>query len=78
MPETATCNVFIVIDAAGDYAVGKDADAAREAYENDVGSLCDADGFRVVKLVVRVPLPEVVELAGEAPAHGTAALLSVA
>lgn len=76
--DPAVCEVFLVIDQAGDYAVGNSAEAAREKYEEDIGALNAAEGFRIVKLLVRVPLPEVVELAGEAPAVGSAALLSVA
>jgi hypothetical protein len=67
---TATCDVFVVIDQAGDYAVGNTADGARCRYEFEVGSLGNADGFRVVKLAVRVALPEMIELPEvEAVAH---------
>ena len=76
--EPAPCEVWIVCDQAGDYAVGSSADAAREKYAEDIGELSSAEGFRMVKLLVRVPLPEVVELSGDAPAVGSAALLCVA
>jgi len=73
-----TCEVFLCVDSAGNYGVGKDEAAARENYESDVQALSDADGFRLVKVTVAVPLPEMVELVGEAPAEGTAKLLNVA
>ena len=57
--------VFVVVDANGDYATGTTADAAKEAYENDIGPLADADGFRVVRVNLSVPLPVVIEAAAE-------------
>jgi hypothetical protein len=79
MPDKAKCETVLIVDANGDYAVGKDFDAAKEAYENDVGELASCEGgFRVVRVVVAVPLPEVVELTGEAPEQGGKATLAVA
>jgi len=37
--EKAEVTLVVLVDANGDYAVGKDADAAREAYANDVGDM---------------------------------------
>ena len=73
--EPALCEVWLVCDQAGDYAVGNSADAARGQYESDIQPLADADGFRIVKLLVKIPLPEVVELVGTAPAQGEASLM---
>jgi hypothetical protein len=78
MADLCKCELFVLVDAAGDYAVGKDEAAAREAYENEIQALSDADGFRLVKVTVNVPLPEVVELTGDAPEHGAAKLVNVA
>ena len=78
MSDPALCEVFLVIDQAGDYAVGNSPEAAREKYAEDIGELSEAEGFRMVKLAVRVPLPELVELAVEVPAVGNAALLAIA
>ena len=66
--------VFVLVDAAGDYAVGNSPEAAREKYGEDVGPLEDTDGFRLVKVLLNVPLPEVVELAGDVPPQGSASL----
>jgi hypothetical protein len=75
MAEKATCELVLIVDANGDYAAGKDFDAAKEVYENDVGELQASEGgFRVVRLTVGVPLPEAVELAGDAPEQGKATL----
>ncbi len=50
------CEVWVVVDAAGDYAVGISAEAAREKYEEDIGALNEADGFRLVKVALHVPV----------------------
>jgi hypothetical protein len=63
---TATVDTWLCIDSDGDYGMGKDEASAREAYENDVQSLAEANGFRLVKVAVTVPLPEVIELEVEA------------
>ncbi len=73
----ATCEVWICVDTAGDYGAGKDIDAARQSYTDDIGAIDEAEGFRFVKVTVTVPLPVVVELTGDAPAQG-AATLSIA
>ncbi len=54
--------VWMVIDADGNHAVGTSPEAAREAYEQDVGVLADCDGFRMVSVVVSASLPAQVEL----------------
>lgn len=77
MAQTIEVEVFVVVDSAGDYATGVDVDKAKEAYENDVQALVDAEGFRVVKVVVKVPLPEVVELVGVVPETGAPSVLAV-
>ncbi len=70
------CECWICVDANGDYAVGVGAEEARAAYENDIGPLNEADGFRLVKVNVTVPTPAVLSLAGTAPeeAAGTLAV----
>lgn len=62
---TKELEIFAIIDSDGDYAVGADRDEAAERYENNVGDIDDTDGFRIVRLVVQVPVPEVVTLSGE-------------
>lgn len=71
----AECEVFLFVDQGGDYAVGNSENAAKEKYEDDIGPLEDCTGFRMVRLVVQVPLPEMVEMIGTVPAQGTASLV---
>lgn len=53
--------VWVVVDADGDYAVGKDEDEATSAFEENVGG---SGGRRCVRITVRVPLPKPIELTG--------------
>ncbi len=70
--KTIDVEVWIVVDSCGDSAVGTDAHEARERFEENVQNLNDAEGFRMVKVIVKVPLPEasVIELEASAPAMG--------
>lgn len=72
-----TVELWACIDSNGDYAVGYSEETAREKYEEDVGALSECSGFRLVKICVAVPLPEPVELTGEASETGPASLTSV-
>ena len=53
----ATCEIWICVDTAGDYGQGKDADAAKESYEQDIQPLSSCGGFRLLKVLIQVPLP---------------------
>ena len=75
---TATVDLWACVDSNGDYAVGSSDEAAREKYEEDVGALNEVAGFRLVKVAVTVPLPEVIELEVEAPAEEAQAAAAVA
>jgi hypothetical protein len=77
MPKTCQVEVWVMVDDVGDYGVGRDDASAKEAYENDVQTISDAGGFRLVKVRLAVPPPAAVELAGAVPAEG-GALLDVA
>lgn len=70
-----TFDVVILIDANGDYAVGKCNDTAVEAYEADIGSIGDSGGYRLVNLTVKAALPAPVELAAMIPADGSASVV---
>ncbi len=63
---THECEVWVCVDATGDYAVGVSAEAAREKYTEDIGDLGDCEGFRLVKVTVKVPMP-LDELVVDAP-----------
>lgn len=53
-----TCEIWLVIDADGDYAVGADRDEAVENFENQIGS---AAGARIVKINAKITPPAVEE-----------------
>jgi hypothetical protein len=72
--QTTEVTVWVLVDSCGDYAVAKEADGLNDAYEQDIGSISDAEGLRRVKVTLTVPLPVVVELTGTVPADGPAAL----
>lgn len=64
--ETCEIECFILIDAAGDYAVGKDDESACEAFDEQIGG---NGARRMVKVKLVMPLPRPVELAGVVPAE---------
>lgn len=70
----ATVEVVVVVSEDGDYVVAKDDDAAQELFDDEVGGYCR----RTVRLTVKVPLPAVIEMAGEAPADEAVGELKVA
>ncbi|MFO0823028.1 MAG: hypothetical protein U0792_07895 [Gemmataceae bacterium] len=61
--ELCEVEVWVVVDEDGDYAVGKDSEAASEAFEADIGSSAER-GLRRVKVTVKVPLPKPLEVVG--------------
>lgn len=69
--------MWACVDACGDYGVGADEEKARENYEEAIQALSESGGFRLVKVTVLVPLPEAIELTGEASEQETASLTSV-
>lgn len=73
----ASVEVWVLVDAEGNHAAGTSAEAAREAYEQDVQALVDCDGFRLVKVTLQVPLPVPVELTGKAAELGAPGSLFV-
>ncbi len=77
MTEKCIVEVFVLVDAVGDAAIGTSEQEARENYEREIQSLADADGFRLVKVSVAVPLPAVVELTAEAAELDQPAVCSV-
>ena len=78
MANTTQVEVWCCVDADGGYAVGADEQAAKDKYEEDVGALNEAGGFRMVKVTVTVPLPELIELEVEAPIESDEAAASAA
>ncbi len=58
--------VFIVVDADGQYVVGTSEDAVSEAYDNDIGTSA-ATCRRVVKVTINVTVPESLEIEVDVP-----------
>lgn len=54
--------VYIVVDAEGNSAIGETKEQAIERYEEEVGSLNECDGFRIVRGGFKVPRPDVMEV----------------
>lgn len=71
--EFVECEVWLVVNSAGEYDVAKSADDVHSLFSDN----CDADQpTRTVKVTVRVPKPkaaEVVVTVGEEPGDVTAA-----
>ncbi len=72
MASMVSAEVWLVIDQDGCYEVGTTAAEATERYEESVGALADAQGFRTVCLTVQVPAPVLIECAVDVPAEGAA------
>lgn len=68
--KTVEIEVWVCIDADGDYRASHDVDEARAAYEADVQPLLNSAGFRMVKITLQVPTVPVTEMKGEVPALG--------
>lgn len=59
---TATVEVWVLVDAAGEVVAGTSEEQAAERYGEEVGELAAAAGFRMVKLTLTVPLPKPIEI----------------
>ena len=73
--------VWVLVDDAGDYAVGAGEDGpgeARQQYEENVQPLAEAGGFRMVQVKLAIPAPElsVIELTATAPELAAASALA--
>jgi hypothetical protein len=62
----AECEVWVLVDEAGDYVCAKDAGDLADRYAEEIGA--DDMGLRYVKLTVRVPLPTPIEIVADVPA----------
>jgi hypothetical protein len=74
MQEFLNVEVWVKVDADGDYSIGADQDACTDAYADDYGG----DGpTRIVCVLLRVPTPRVLEVRAELPGERTDATVSV-
>jgi hypothetical protein len=75
--QTVEVKVFVLVDPAGDYACGTEADQARSRYADDIGPLEDSDGFQLVEVTITLPLPRVIQVQGVIAAAADPATLVV-
>lgn len=65
MANYATVELWVRVSEAGDFDCGPTAEAAGERFEESIGH-DNETGYRMVRVKVRVPLPEPIEVTGEA------------
>lgn len=75
--KTMEVEVFVLVDADGSYIAREDVSDLATAYAEHVGELSAQDGFRVVKVKLTVPLPELIEVTGTIPADEEPSTLTV-
>lgn len=72
--------VWVCVDAQGDYGTGSSEEAAKEQYAEDIGPLETCGGFKLYQMWLTVPLPEILTVTGEIAedaAEGSAVTLTV-
>ncbi len=62
---TEVC-VWVMVDSDGNAVAVEDGGDLNGRYEEQVQPVADSEGFRLVKVTVKVPLPKVIKLAAEA------------
>jgi len=78
MPNTIRLEVCVLVDASGDYAVGKDREEAVERYEETIQPTGDAGGLRFIDVTLTVPLPEAITVEVDVPEVEAAPTVRVA
>ncbi len=64
--KSTTIELWVIVDAGGDFGFGRSGEEAAEHYEENIGGFPGAS--RLVKVTLNVPLPVVTELTGDVPA----------
>lgn len=62
MDGSTQVEVWVMVDADGDYVVAKDREALAEKYEEEFTTLNSEVTTRFIKLTVQVPTPKPIEL----------------
>lgn len=57
---------WVMIDASGNYEIAPDQDTLKTRYEESIGEI-GAEPVRVVKVLLKVPAPKVVEVTAVIP-----------
>lgn len=73
--KTGTIELWVCVDENGDYAVGKDRDQSQENYAGEIGD--DSAGRRYITVLLTVPLPNPIEVAGTVEISETPAQLAI-
>jgi hypothetical protein len=58
------CEVWVMVDADGDYAVGSTNEETEERFDDEVGGTAPR---RLVKITMRLPRPRAIELVVQVP-----------
>jgi len=70
--------VHVLVDDGGDYVAVEDGGDLAERFEERIGDVdANLHGYRRVKLIVKVPRPEMIELTGEVKVDESATGLTV-
>ncbi len=70
--------VWVMVNDQGEFVAHEDGDELAAEYAERVGDATEAAGIRRVRLTVKVPLPEPIELRGEVTAEPEPGALRVA
>ena len=59
--------LYVLVDSDGDYVADHDREGVATAYEDSIGELNCADGFRIVEVTIRIPLPVLKKVTATVP-----------
>lgn len=66
--------VWVLVDANGDYGVGRDEDGAKDNYDSEIDN--SLIGSRMVKMTLKVEMPDAVELEAAIPCEQGKAIVT--
>lgn len=56
--ELADVEIWVVLDAEGDYGVGRDEQAAMQNYDDEIGGDLTTLAYRKARVVLKMPQPQ--------------------
>lgn len=68
--KTAKCELYVLVDEAGDYVASHDQEQLKELYEASIQDIDGTFGIRVVKVELTVPLPTTTTVKATLPEQG--------
>lgn len=69
--------VWVMVDESGDYVIAKSREELKEKWEEEMGDFDGTVATRQIRAVIKVPLPQVIELEAEVAEEPTEAELKV-